>query len=72
MSAADRSAERLFSEQPLRALKDAGCKKVFTDKASGNASDRSGLKEALSHLREGDTLAVWKLDRLGRSVKGSG
>ncbi len=64
------STEDQNLEMQLTALKDAGCKKVFTDKASGNASDRSGLKEALSHLREGDTLAVWKLDRLGRSVKG--
>lgn len=62
------STEDQNLEMQLRALKDAGCKKVFTDKASGNASDRTGLKEALSHLREGDTLTVWKLDRLGRSV----
>jgi DNA invertase Pin-like site-specific DNA recombinase len=54
----------------LSELKKAGCKKVFTDKASGAISSRPGLTEALSHLREGDTLAVWKLDRLGRSVKG--
>ena len=54
----------------LSELKKAGCKRVFTDKASGAVSSRPGLAEALSHLREGDTLAVWKLDRLGRSVKG--
>jgi DNA invertase Pin-like site-specific DNA recombinase len=63
------STEDQNLEMQLKALKDAGCRKIFTDKASG-ASDRPGLKEALSHLREGDTLAVWKLDRLGRSVKG--
>jgi DNA invertase Pin-like site-specific DNA recombinase len=54
----------------LSALKKAGCKKVFTDKTSGTGAERAGLKEALSHLRETDTLVVWKLDRLGRSVKG--
>jgi DNA invertase Pin-like site-specific DNA recombinase len=43
---------------------------VFTDKISGAQAERPGLKEALSHLREADTLVVWKLDRLGRSVKG--
>ena len=54
----------------LDALKKAGCKRVFTDKLSGAQADRPGLKEAPSHLREADTLVVWKLDRLGRSVKG--
>jgi len=54
----------------LDALKSAGCGRVFTDKTSGAKVDRKGLNEALSHLREGDTFVVWKLDRLGRSVKG--
>ncbi len=54
----------------LEALKKAGCARVFTDKASGTGAVRPGLAEALSHLRPGDTLVVWKLDRLGRSVKG--
>ncbi len=53
-----------------QALDLAGCKKVFTDRMSGARNDRPGLKEALSHLRDGDTLVVWKLDRLGRGVKG--
>jgi DNA invertase Pin-like site-specific DNA recombinase len=52
------------------ALEQAGCKRIFTDKTSGISQDRPGLSEALSHLREGDTLIIWKLDRLGRSVKG--
>jgi DNA invertase Pin-like site-specific DNA recombinase len=43
---------------------------VFTDRTSGANADRPGLKEALSYLRATDTLVVWKLDRLGRSVKG--
>ncbi len=53
-----------------QSLKKCGCKKIFSDKAGGARTDRPGLKEALSHLRPGDTLVVWKLDRLGRSVKG--
>ena len=54
----------------LDALKKAGCDRVFTDKVSGTRLVRPGLDDALSHLRAGDTLVVWKLDRLGRSVKG--
>ena len=51
------------------ALRQAGCERIFTDVASGARSDRSGLDEALDFLREKDILAVWKLDRLGRSLK---
>lgn len=51
------------------ALTQAGCLKVFEDKASGTRADRPGLARTLDMLREGDTLVVWKLDRLGRSVK---
>jgi len=51
------------------ALKSAGCGEVFTDIASGTKSQRPGLEKALSYLREGDTLVVWKLDRLGRSLQ---
>jgi DNA invertase Pin-like site-specific DNA recombinase len=54
----------------MDALRKAGCKRTFTDKTSGTKSDRPGLAEALSHLREKDVLVVWKLDRLGRTVKG--
>lgn len=54
----------------LGALKKAGCERVFSDKLSGMRTERPGLNDALSHLRAGDALAVWKLDRLGRSVKG--
>ena len=57
-------------EMQLDALKKTGCKRIFTDKLSGAQVERPGLKEALSQLREADTLVVWKLDRLGRSVKG--
>ncbi len=52
------------------ALKKAGCKKIFSDKMSGAKSNRLGLQEALTYLRDGeDTLVVWRLDRLGRSLK---
>ena len=53
----------------IEALTKAGCKKVFEDKISGSRAERPGLAKALEMLREGDTLVVWKLDRLGRSVK---
>lgn len=51
------------------ALANAGCQKVFEDKTSGSRDERPGLNKTLEVLREGDTLVVWKLDRLGRSVK---
>lgn len=51
------------------ALSDAGCSRIFEDKASGKNADRAGLIAALDYMREGDTLCVWKLDRLGRSTK---
>ena len=52
------------------ALTKAGCEKIFEDHASGARMERAGLSDALSHLREGDTLAIWKLDRLGRTIRG--
>src|SRR5499425_1045730 len=53
------------------ALRKAGVttKNIYTDKITGTKAERPGLTEALSHLREGDTLVVWRLDRLGRSLK---
>lgn len=56
-------------ELQTEALAKAGCKKVFEDKVSGSRAERPGLAKARDVLREGDTLVVWKLDRLGRSVK---
>lgn len=53
----------------LDALRKAGCEKLFEDRASGVKADRPGLTDAIGYAREGDTLTVWKLDRLGRSMK---
>ena len=50
------------------ALAEAGCEEVHEDHASGAKAERPGLAEALGHVRRGDTLVVWKLDRLGRSM----
>lgn len=51
------------------ALEKAGCKKIVTDQLSGAAAARPGLEKVKELLREGDTLVVWRLDRLGRSLK---
>src|SRR5215212_9266725 len=51
------------------ALEKAGCERIFTDRVTGTKAERKGLTEALSHLRSGDTLIVWRLDRLGRSLR---
>src|SRR5881394_2630286 len=60
-------------EQTLNLQQDAlekiGCTKIFTDVMSGAKAERKGLQEALAYVREGDTLVVWRLDRLGRSLK---
>lgn len=51
------------------ALKGAGCERVFADTISGSTTQRPGLDLALNAVRSGDTLVVWKLDRLGRSLR---
>jgi DNA invertase Pin-like site-specific DNA recombinase len=51
------------------ALEKAGCSKIFTDTISGATLERPGLEKALAFIRPGDTLVVWRLDRLGRSLK---
>jgi DNA invertase Pin-like site-specific DNA recombinase len=56
-------------ELQLDALKAAGCGRVFVEKASGANADRAELAAALDYMRFGDTLVVWKLDRLARSMK---
>ena len=53
----------------IDALTNAECKKIFHEKTSGSRAIRPEFSKALEALREGDTLVVWKLDRLGRSVK---
>jgi DNA invertase Pin-like site-specific DNA recombinase len=60
------------SDQDLRSqedvLKSVGCDDIYTDVVSGVKTARPGLHSAISHLRKGDTLVVWRLDRLGRSL----
>ncbi|MGI4827185.1 MAG: recombinase family protein [Janthinobacterium lividum] len=56
-------------ELQTEALYKAGCKKIFEDRVSGTRAERPGFTQAREGLRAGDTLVVWKLDRLGRSVK---
>jgi DNA invertase Pin-like site-specific DNA recombinase len=53
----------------VRELKAAGCKQVLTDSVSGLKNDRPGLDTCLKALKKGDTLVVWRLDRLGRSMQ---
>ena len=53
----------------INELKAAGCEQIYTDKISGTKNRRPGLDECLKSLRPGDTLVVWRLDRLGRSMQ---
>lgn len=53
----------------LDALEKEGCEKIFQEKATGGNDDREELKKLLEHLREGDLVVIWKLDRLGRSLR---
>ena len=53
----------------LDALTKVGCDKIYKDIASGAKTDRIGLSEVLNYIRNGDTLVVWRLDRLGRSLR---
>ena len=57
------------TEPQIDALTKAGCVRVFTENASGMRADRPELAKALDYVRPGDTLVVWRLDRLGRSLK---
>ncbi|MCV9910388.1 recombinase family protein [Brucella sp. HL-2] len=63
------STEEQKVDLQLNALKLAGCEQIFMDEGvSGAKVDRAGLKKALASLQPGDTLVVWRLDRLGRSL----
>ena len=53
----------------LQALRKAGCKKIFREKASGTQRERPEFRRLLEQLRAGDTIVVWKLDRLTRSTR---
>ena len=53
----------------LDALQKGGCEKIITDEISGSVGERPGLTKLKETLREGDTVVVWRLDRLGRSLK---
>ena len=64
------STEEQSLDLQLDALKRAGCKRIFSDKVSTTRADHPGMADAVSHLRERDVLVIWKLDRLGRTVKG--
>jgi DNA invertase Pin-like site-specific DNA recombinase len=64
------STETEDAQLQRNALTEAGCSRIFEERVSTRKTDRPGLAAALDYLRPGDTLCVWKLDRLGRSVKG--
>lgn len=59
--------QHLYLQQDT--LKGSGCEQIFHDIASGAKTERPGLEEAITYARAGDTLVVWKLDRLGRSIQ---
>jgi len=63
------STEEQTLDLQIDALTEAGCSKIYTDKISGSRSDRPELGKALDYVRKGDTFVVWRLDRLGRSVR---
>ncbi|MGJ8678295.1 MAG: recombinase family protein [Akkermansiaceae bacterium] len=63
------STDEQSPELQIDALKSAGCERIYVDTVSGAKSDRPELEQLKSILRKGDTLVVWRLDRLGRSLK---
>lgn len=63
------STQEQDTQAQIAALKDAGCERIFQEKASGGRWNRPELHRLLDHLRPGDVLVVWKLDRLSRSLK---
>lgn len=63
------STEGQSTDLQVTALRDAGCERIFEETASGAQRDRPELKKAIDYVREGDTLCVWRMDRLARSLK---
>jgi DNA invertase Pin-like site-specific DNA recombinase len=63
------STDEQTNAAQLSALRKAGCKRIYEEKDSGRDADRPELKQCLHRLDEGDTLTVWRLDRLGRSLR---
>ena len=63
------STKEQIHDLQLDALEEAGCKKIYTEVASGAKTDRPELGKCLADLRAGDVLVVWRLDRLGRNLK---
>lgn len=63
------STEKQSLQAQKKRLKESGCERIFAEKESGTTTDRAKLREAFDHLRDGDVLVVWRLDRLGRSTK---
>ena len=63
------STKEQIHDLQLDALREAGCKKIYTEVASGAKTDRPELAKCLADLRAGDVLVVWRLDRLGRNLK---
>jgi DNA invertase Pin-like site-specific DNA recombinase len=62
------SQETQSIDLQIDTLTAAGCEKIFSDTMSGSRNDRPGLKQALEFVRSGDSICVWRLDRLGRSL----
>ena len=63
------STQEQVTDLQFDALKTAGCEKIFSEKASGAKTDRPELLKVLEFARPGDTIVVWKLDRLARSMR---
>lgn len=63
------STEQQGTEAQLPDLKRAGCKRIYQEKMSGGTIERPELEKCLDRLENGDTLVVWRLDRLGRSIR---
>jgi DNA invertase Pin-like site-specific DNA recombinase len=62
------STDDQHTENQIEQLKKAGCERIYEEHASGGRWDRPELQDCLKHIRKGDTLVVWKLDRLTRSL----